>query len=87
MEMEVLLRAALAPVHMEIINDSAKHSGHMGDDGSGESHFTLIIEAADFAGKSRVARQRAIYAALGDMMETRVHALAIRAFAPGEREA
>jgi BolA protein len=85
MEMEVLLRAALTPVHMELFNDSAKHRGHMGDDGSGESHFTLIIEAEDFAGKSRVARQRAIYAALGDMMESRVHALAIRAFAPGER--
>lgn len=85
MEMEMLLRAALAPVHMELINDSAKHRGHMGDDGSGESHFTLIIEAVNFAGKSRVARQRAIYAALGDMMASRVHALAIRAFAPGER--
>lgn len=84
-EMEARLRAALAPAYMELINDSAKHHGHSGDDGSGESHFTLLIEAADFAGKSRVARQRAIYAALGDMMAARVHALAIRAFAPGER--
>ncbi len=84
-EMEVLLRAALAPVHMELINDSAKHRGHSGDDGSGESHFTLIIEAPSFAGQSRVARQRAIYAALGDIMRERVHALAIRAYAPGER--
>ncbi|WP_416907010.1 MAG: BolA family protein [Polymorphobacter sp.] len=86
-EMEARLRAALRPVHLELINDSAKHRGHMGDDGSGESHFTLIIEAADFAGQSRVARQRAVYAALGDMMAEKVHALAIRAFAPGERAA
>jgi BolA protein len=84
-DMEVLLRAALTPSHMELINDSAKHRGHSGDDGSGESHFTLIIEVPAFAGQSRVARQRAIYAALGDMMRERVHALAIRAFAPGER--
>lgn len=84
-EMETRLRAALMPSHMELINDSAKHHGHAGDDGSGESHFTLIIEVPGFAGQSRVARQRAVYAALGDMMRERVHALAIRAFAPGER--
>ena len=86
-EIEELLTAAFAPTELAVINDSAKHSGHMGDDGSGESHFTLIIEAADFAGQSRVARQRAVYAALGDMMAEKVHALAIRGFAPGERAA
>lgn len=85
-EMEVLLRAALMPSHMELINDSARHHGHAGDDGSGESHFTLIIEAPCFQGQSRVSRQRAVYAALGDLMRERVHALAIRAFAPGERD-
>jgi BolA protein len=83
-EMEARLKAALAPTRLELVNDSAKHRGHMGDDGSGESHFSLLIEAAAFAGMSRVARQRAVYAALGDIMESRVHALAIRALAPGE---
>ena len=83
-EIEERLRAALAPNRLAVINDSAKHLGHSGDDGSGESHFTVEIEAASFAGKSRVDRQRAVNAALGHMLEGRVHALAIRAMAPGE---
>lgn len=83
-EIEERLRAALAPTHLAVINDSAKHHGHAGDDGSGESHFTVEIEAEAFAGKSRVDRQRAVNAALGNMLEGRVHALAIRAKAPGE---
>jgi BolA protein len=83
-EIEERLRAALAPTRLAVINDSAKHHGHAGDDGSGESHFTVEIEAEAFAGKSRVDRQRAVNAALGNMLEGRVHALAIRAKAPGE---
>jgi BolA protein len=81
-EIEQRLRAALAPTRLAVINDSAKHHGHMGDDGSGESHFTVEIEAAAFAGMSRLERQRAVNAALGDLMQGRVHALAIRATAP-----
>jgi BolA protein len=83
-EIEERLRSALAPVHLAVINDSAKHHGHMGDDGSGESHFTVEIEAEAFTGKNRLERQRAVNAALGQMLEGRVHALAIRAKAPGE---
>ncbi len=83
-EIEERLRAALAPTRLTVINDSAKHRGHAGDDGSGESHFTVEIEAEAFAGKSRVERQRAVNAALGNMLEGRVHALAIRARVPGE---
>lgn len=78
------LREALAPTHLEVINDSVKHRGHAGDDGSGESHFTVEIEAPQFAGMSRLQRQRAVNAALGELMRERVHALAIRARAPGE---
>lgn len=81
---EERLRAALAPARLAVINDSARHHGHAGDDGSGESHFTVEIEAAAFAGKSRLERQRAVNAALGDLMKERIHALAIRARAPGE---
>ena len=84
-EMNELLIAAFAPTHLEVINDSAKHRGHSGDDGSGESHFTVAIESAAFAGKSRLERQRMVNAALGDIPGNRVHALAIRAFAPGTR--
>jgi BolA family transcriptional regulator, general stress-responsive regulator len=83
-EMEALLTAAFAPTALAVINDSAKHSGHSGDDGSGESHFTVEIEAEAFAGQSRVNRQRMVNKALGDIPGQRVHALAIKAKAPGE---
>ena len=83
-EMEALLTTAFAPTRLAVINDSAKHHGHSGDDGSGESHFTIQIESAAFAGQSRVNRQRMVNKALGDIPGQRVHALAIRASAPGE---
>lgn len=78
------LEAALAPLHLAVINDSAKHRGHSGDDGSGESHFTVEIESAAFAGVSRLERQRMVNRALGDLPGQKVHALAIKARAPGE---
>jgi BolA protein len=83
-EIDQRLRAALAPTNLAVINDSAKHRGHAGDDGSGESHFTVEIEAPIFTGMSRLERQRAVNSALGDLMKTRVHALTIRARAPGD---
>ncbi len=83
-EMETLLKGAFAPSKLEIINDSAKHSGHSGDDGSGESHFTIVIESEHFSGVSRLNRQRMIIGALGDIPGQRVHALAIKASAPDE---
>ena len=78
------LETALTPERLAVINDSAQHRGHMGDDGTGESHFTVEIVAAAFVGQNRVARQRMVNAALGDMMREKVHALAIKARAPGE---
>ncbi|MED5545587.1 MAG: BolA family protein [Pseudomonadota bacterium] len=78
------LTAALAPTQLEIVNDSAHHAGHLGDDGTGESHFTIHIESAQFEGVSRLQRQRMVNAALGDIPGERVHALAIKARAPGE---
>ncbi|WP_288018051.1 BolA family protein [Blastomonas sp.] len=83
-EIENRLTAALSPIQLDVINDSAKHSGHMGDDGSGESHFTVVIESAAFIGKSRLERQRMVNAALGDLPGQKVHAMAIKARAPGE---
>jgi BolA protein len=83
-EIETLLREAFAPTRLDVINDSAKHHGHAGDDGSGESHFTVVIESEAFAGKSRLDRQRMVNRALGDIPGQRVHALAVRALAPGE---
>ena len=83
-EIAARLTAALAPSQLDVINDSAKHRGHSGDDGSGESHFTVVIESAAFADKSRLDRQRLVNRALGDLMIERVHAMAIKATAPGE---
>ncbi len=83
-EIQALLTAAFAPTQLQVINDSAKHHGHLGDDGSGESHFTVEIESAAFAGVSRLQRQRMVNAALGDIPGQRVHALALKARAPGE---
>jgi BolA protein len=83
-EIQRLLSSAFAPSRLDVINDSARHHGHSGDDGSGESHFTVEIESAAFTGVSRVERQRMVNRALGDLPGQRVHALAIKARAPGE---
>ena len=83
-EMLERLNAALAPTHVELVDDSEQHRGHGGYNPSGESHFSLTIESPAFAGKSRVERQRMVYAALGELIKERVHALSIKARAPGE---
>lgn len=78
------LNSALSPARIELTDDSEQHRGHGGYHPAGESHFRLAIESPAFAGKNRVQRQRMVYAALGDLMQARVHALSIRAKAPGE---
>ncbi|RJY08183.1 BolA family protein [Aurantiacibacter aquimixticola] len=83
-EIEMRLREELSPTRLEVINDSAHHAGHSGDDGSGESHFTVIVESSQFDGMSRLARQRKVLAALGDIPGERVHAFAMKCYAPGE---
>ena len=83
-EISRMLEQAFAPTHLAVVNDSDRHHGHAGHDGSGESHFTVEIESAAFAGQSRLARQRMVNRALGDIPGQRVHALAIKARAPGE---
>jgi len=83
-EMLRRLNSALSPSRVELTDDSEQHRGHGGYNPAGESHFTLTIESAAFAGKSRVERQRMVYGALGELMDERVHALSIRARAPGD---
>lgn len=78
------LAEALAPRHLAVIDDSEMHRGHAGHDARGESHFTVEIVADSFEGQNRVARQRAVNAALADLLRDRVHALAIKARAPSE---
>ncbi|MEW5770300.1 MAG: BolA family protein [Pseudomonadota bacterium] len=75
--------AALAPQHLEVVDDSALHAGHAGAR-SGGGHYQLTIISAAFAGQNAVARHRLIYQALGDLMPARIHALSITALAPDE---
>jgi BolA protein len=78
---------ALAPLRMELVDESAKHAGHAGAAPGGNTHWNLTIVSAAFAGKSTVARHRMIYQALGELMQKPIHALAIRARAPEETDA
>jgi BolA protein len=84
--MRALLTAAFDPVALEVIDDSHKHVGHAGAR-DGRGHFTVVIVSEAFAGKPPLARHRAVYSALGAMMEDDIHALSIRADTPAERAA
>jgi len=74
---------ALSPVSLEIRDDSHKHAGHEGAR-DGRGHFSVDVVSAAFEGKLPLARHRQVYAALGDMMQTDIHALQIRARTPAE---
>lgn len=80
-----LLERALAPVALEIADDSRKHAGHAGAR-DGRGHFGVDIVSDAFAGMAPLARHRAVYAALGDMMASDIHALSIRARTPAEAQ-
>lgn len=75
--------APLAPLRVELIDDSAKHAGHAGAR-SGGGHYRLLIVSAQFVGKPTLARHRQVYQALGELMRDRIHALSIEARAPDE---
>ena len=83
-EITARLKALLAPTQLDVSNESRHHAGHMGDDGTGETHFRVEIESPVFAGLTRVARKRLVNNALAELLSTRIHALAIKARAPGE---
>ena len=76
-QIRTALETAFAPDHLEVINESHKHAGHAGDDGSGESHWRVVIAAPAFAPMSRLARHRAVHAALGPQVIGQLHALAL----------
>lgn len=75
-EIETRLTTAFAPTLLEVQDDSERHRGHAGWREGGETHFNVRIRAAGFAGQSRVARHRAVHAALGDLVP-RIHALSL----------
>lgn len=78
------LNAAFQPTRLEVQDDSARHAGHAGARGGGESHFNILIEAGAFAGAARVARQRMVHKVLAEELAGPVHALSVKALAPGE---
>ncbi|MDO9525907.1 MAG: BolA family protein [Gemmobacter sp.] len=71
------LTAVFTPAQLKVVNESHKHQGHAGDDGSGETHFHVAISAEAFGPMSRIARHRAVHAALGPELVGRIHALAM----------
>ncbi|MGB0498376.1 MAG: BolA family protein [Rubricella sp.] len=71
------LQDAFSPRELEVVDESHLHAGHAGAPEGGQSHFRVRIRADAFAGQSRVARQRAIYAVLADDMKKQIHALAL----------
>ena len=75
--------AALAPVVLELADDSAEHAGHAGA-AAGGAHFSLLIVSEKFTGLTRLARHRAVLDRVGDLIPHPVHALAIRAYTPDE---
>lgn len=82
--MQRKLTAALAPIHLEIHDDSAHHAGHSGHDPRGETHFIVTIVSAAFSGLTAVARHRLVYASVAEELAERVHALNINAITPDE---
>lgn len=79
---EKKLRDALAPTHLEVIDESEGHRGHAGFREGGESHFRVVIRSSAFEGQSRVARQRLVMDALKDELKGPIHALSIMADTP-----
>ena len=82
---ESRLRRGLAPIHLEIVDESALHSGHVGA-AAGGGHFRLTVVAGAFAGLGRVERHRLVYHLLSDLMPGAIHALALATLAPSEWE-
>lgn len=79
------LMVSLSPTRLDVVNESHLHASHAGSPGTGESHFRVLIVSGDFSGKSRVERHRIVNELLSEELRDGVHALAIKALAPGER--
>ena len=84
MQMREKLMVGLRPTRLDLVNESHLHAGHQSSPGTGESHFRLLVVSDVFTGKSRVERHRVVNDLLSDELKGGVHALAIKACAPGE---
>lgn len=78
------LMIAFQPIRLDVVNESHLHAGHRSSPGTGESHFSVLVVAEKFAGKSRIERHRMVNDVLAEHLKNGVHALAIKAYAPGE---
>jgi BolA protein len=78
------LTKTFAPQALEVVNDSHRHAGHAGSPGTGESHFSIKVVSAAFAGKSRLERHRMVNQVLAEELAGKIHALAVTALAPDE---
>ncbi|MGH8551022.1 MAG: BolA family protein [Methylococcales bacterium] len=78
------INRALAPERLEIIDDSASHAGHTGVREQGGGHFFATIVSGSFEGKSLIQRHQLVYQALGDLMQSDIHAISIQAYTPNE---
>ena len=76
-EIRSRLDAAFSPTELDVVDDSESHRGHAGYPEGGQSHFNVMIRAPAFAGQSRIARHRAVHAALGAELVSRIHALSL----------
>jgi len=81
-EIRERIQGRFAPEYLEVINESAKHAGHSGDDGSGESHFKLIVASKIFENTSRIERHKMVFDVLSDLVSDRIHALTLDLRAP-----
>lgn len=77
---------ALSPTHLQVINDSQKHEGHAGDDGSGQTHFKLMVVSNGFEGCGRVQRQRIVNTAICGLFNEGLHAVSMQLFTLGEHD-
>ena len=78
------LESAFSPERLEVVDDSGRHAGHAGASEGGESHFNVVVVSAAFQGVGRVERQRRVNKALAEAFAGGLHALSIKALAPGE---
>ena len=79
-----LIEENLNPVDFKLVNESHKHAGHAGDDGSGQTHYKLIVVSKDFTGKSRIERQRSVFEILQPAFSKGLHAVSMKLSTPLE---
>ena len=84
-EIKARLESELSPTYIDIIDESHLHAGHAGA-ASGAGHFNVTVVSAMFTGQSPIQRHRMVYAALGDLMQTEIHALSIQTQVPDDQE-